>query len=506
MKAHAYVKALLQYGVAQRLFAPVDWFYVQHRLMALLGLAEMPVEVAPLEPCGFGQVQNLLDAMCDDAIARGVLAPCGVAGRDIFDSALMDCLMARPSQVQAQFERLNAQSAQLATDDYYHLARASNYVRLARVAKNIKWTWRGQFGVLDMTVNLSKPEKDPAQIAAARSAAAVDYPKCLLCRENEGYAGRLDHPARQNLRLIPLRLNGDEDWFLQYSPYEYFNEHCIVLKAEHEPMTIGAHTFVRLLDFVAQFPHYFMGSNADLPIVGGSILSHEHFQGGRYDFAMANAAVLDEAPMTRQAKVRMQMLHWPMSVLRLLSTDKEALQAAASDVLAQWRVYSDERVDVVAHSAGTPHNTITPIARHRNGGFELDLVLRNNRTSSAHPLGIFHPHEALHHIKKENIGLIEVMGLAVLPDRLAGAMVQMAACLRGECVFESLSELAAHGAWFAQIAARYDAQMDALAYVQHEVGAVFEQVLCDAGVFKQDAVGLAAFRRFVAQINGVADA
>ena len=352
---------------------------------------------------------------------------------------------------------------------------------------------------MDITINLSKPEKDPKAIIAAGQAKSASYPKCLLCRENEGYAGRMDHPARQNLRLIPLTLN-NEPWFLQYSPYEYYNEHCIVLKAEHEPMKLTRATFVRLLDFVALFPHYFLGSNADLPIVGGSILSHDHFQGGCYEFAMSRAEVEHAFVWPKYTDIEVQQLIWPMSVLRLRGQNAAQLVDAADELLNNWRGYSDAAVGIFAQTHDTPHNTVTPIARMREGVFELDLVLRNNRTSDEHPLGIFHPHTELHHIKKENIGLIEVMGLAVLPDRLQTALQHLAACLRGEDALSNHPELAVHADWFAQIAPKYVAGTDAQDYLKSAIGAVFVQVLTDAGVYKRDAAGQAGFARFIEQL------
>ena len=492
------IAQLVAYGIEQQLCLPSDALYVRHRLMALLKQDTwLEPSTAPIAPA-FGCVQAVLDELLACALERKLLPNDGITQKDLFDTALMDCLLPPPSVAQRAFADDLAQSPVRATDAYYHQSRASNYVRVARIAKNLTWVYDSPFGALDVTVNLSKPEKDPKAIIAEGSSKSDTYPLCLLCRENEGYAGRVDHPARQNLRLMPLNLC-DEPWFLQYSPYEYYTEHCIVLKATHEPMSISSQTFARLLSFVEQFPHYFVGSNADLPIVGGSILSHDHFQGGRYEFAMANAQSLHSQVSSQQPDVTMHLLHWPMSVVRLVGERAASVLSVADDVLRRWRAYSDASVEVLAFSGDdhVPHNTITPIARQRNGLFELDLVLRNNRTSAEHPLGIFHPHEELHHIKKENIGLIEVMGLAVLPDRLAASMAIMQRCLEGQEQFSDHPELSAHAAWFAAVAAEYDGQSDAQTFVRAQVGRVFEQVLVHAGVFKQTDEGIAAFKKFL---------
>lgn len=490
------IDRLIAYGIEQNLCAASDAYYVRHRLMNLLQLDDWVEPETHVIPPAFGHVQALLDELLDFALSQGVLPNDGITQKDLLDTAIMDCLLPPPSVAQKQFAEQLAVSAVVATDTYYHQSRASNYVRVARIAKNLTWVYRSPFGDLDVTVNLSKPEFDPKAIIAAGATKSEKYPLCLLCRENEGYAGRVDHPARQNLRLMPLTLQ-NESWFLQYSPYEYYTEHCIVLKSAHEPMSISGKTFARLLDFVRQFPHYFVGSNADLPIVGGSILSHDHFQGGRYEFAMANAQVIHSQASNQYPDVTMELLHWPLSVVRLVSGNESGLLAVAENILKHWRAYSDESVDVFAWSGETPHNTITPIARHRHGLFELDLVLRNNRTSAAHPLGIFHPHAELHHIKKENIGLIEVMGLAVLPERLATAMKVLGACLLGEATLSDYPELAAHQVWFDSVLPEYDQSMPVDEFLQMQVGRVFEQVLTHAGVFKQTDTGIAAFKRFL---------
>lgn len=495
------IAQLVEYGVSQGLCASSDALYVRHRLMALLRVDAWIAPVVGVTPPEFGGVQEVLDALLALALERGVLPNDGVTAKDLFDTALMDCLLPPPSVLQNEFLQRFRESPQTATNYYYQQSRASNYVRMARVAKNLSWTYASDFGMLDITINLSKPEKDPkAIIAEGQVSIGKKYPACLLCVENEGYAGRVDHPARQNLRLMPVVLQ-NEDWRLQYSPYEYYNEHCIVLKAVHEPMAISTKTFARLLDFVAQFPHYFVGSNADLPIVGGSILSHDHFQGGRYDFAMASARVVHERVSSLHNDVTVQILHWPLSVVRLIGANVPHLLDVADLVLNEWRGFSDATIDVVAFTGEgehrTPHNTITPIARQRDGVFELDLVLRNNRTSTMHPLGIFHPHSELHHIKKENIGLIEVLGLAILPDRLVGMLDGLAACLDEQAQLSDYPELESHAAWFESISPLFIQGDDPMLFLRNQVGVVFEQVLTHAGVFKTTEMGVNAFKTFL---------
>ncbi|MGL4767164.1 MAG: UDP-glucose--hexose-1-phosphate uridylyltransferase [Formosimonas sp.] len=494
MMVYQHIQTLLNYALAQQLIEPSDLIYARHRLMSLLHLAffEPP---SSIETVALGQIQSVLDALFAYAVEQHVVAHDDAITHDLFDTALMDCLMPRPSQVQAQFKALHQTAPQAATEYFYQQSRASNYIRMARIAHNIGWSIESSFGHLDITINLSKPEIDPRHIAQARLAPSDGYPTCLLCRENEGYAGRLHHPARHNLRLIPLELN-QEDWFLQYSPYEYYNEHCIVLKAEHEPMHITSATIRRLLDFVQFLPHYFIGSNADLPIVGGSILSHEHFQGGRYRFAMQEARAWQSQELAPH--VELQLLHWPLSVLRLRSIHIDNLLTSAQRILKAWRDYSDDEHGIRAFTQDTPHNTVTLIARQNNGAFELDMVLRNNRVDAIHPHGIFHPHEGLHHIKKENIGLIEVMGLAILPARIWPAALHMADCLQYHTALSI--EYAAHQAWFSTIAANYTSDIAPLDYVKQHIGQVFEQVLCCAGVFKATPAGRLAFERFIATI------
>ncbi len=495
------INGLVQYGLQHGLIMPEDTDYTRNRLLEIMQLDGCDVAAAPLQ----GTVDELLAPLLTDAAERGLFED-GPTARDLFDTRLMGALTPRPSEVLQEFRLRQQLNAKAATDYFYRLCKDTNYIRTARVAKDEKWLTDTPFGQLDITINLSKPEKDPRAIAAARSAAATKYPSCQLCRENEGYAGRMDHPARQNLRIIPLLLDGDR-WGLQYSPYVYYNEHCIVLNQSHVPMRIEQGSFRRLLDFVRQFPHYFVGSNADLPIVGGSILSHDHFQGGCHSFAMARADI--ELPFTFAGfeDVTAGIVHWPMSVLRLRCADDRRLVQLAGKVLDAWRGYSDPAADILAKTEGEPHNTITPIARMNDGQFELDLVLRNNRTTPEHPLGLFHPHAQLHHIKKENIGLIEVMGLAVLPARLKTELNDLAAQLvrgaDGLAAIAADATLEKHAPWAAEVAARHpeltaDNVHDIL---RDEVGQVFLQVLLDAGVYKCDEQGRAAFVKFLVSVD-----
>lgn len=443
----------------------------------------------------------VLDELLDDAHARGVLAENSVVYRDLFDTELMGRLTPRPAQVISRFQSLYAENPQKATDWYYKFSQDTNYIRRDRIAKDIQWKAPTGYGELDITINLSKPEKDPKAIAAARNLPASNYPQCLLCASNEGYAGRVNHPARQNHRIIPISIHG-APWFLQYSPYVYYNEHCICLNREHVPMKIDRACFGKLLDFVRQFPHYFVGSNADLPIVGGSILAHDHFQGGRYTFAMEKAPV--ETPFTFPGfeDVEAGIVKWPMSVIRLDCADPERLIELADRILTAWRGYTDEAATIFAETDGVPHNTITPIARMRDGRFELDLVLRNNLTTPEHPLGLYHPHAELHHIKKENIGLIEVMGLAVLPARLKDELAAVADALVSGADLRADERTEKHAAWAEGFRDRYTITADnALEIVRKETGLVFAQVLEHAGVYKRTAEGQEAFLRFLRTVR-----
>ncbi len=489
---------LISYGIRSGLLSEEDRIYTQNRLLALL----QKDSLEDADPTvGEMPLPKILKILVDDAASRALITD-SPTYRDQFDTALMDCLMPRPSVVNAAFNLLREKSAKDATDWFYHLSKASNYIRTDRVAKDKKWVVPSVYGEIDITINLSKPEKDPRAIAAAKLAKPSGYPKCNLCIESEGYAGRADFPARHNHRIIPLALC-DEAWRFQYSPYVYYNEHCIVLNAKHTPMKITRQTFARLLSFVEQFPHYFLGSNADLPIVGGSILSHDHFQGGNYTFAMAKAPIEIPVSFDGFADVDAGIVRWPMATIRLTGDCKERIVELADRILTAWRGYSDEAAFIFAETDGTPHNTITPIARMAEGRFQLDLVLRNNITTDEYPLGVYHPHGELHHIKKENIGLIEVMGLAVLPARLKAEMELLASQLQQGVDPASHEATAKHAEWAAEILSRRpevtgEAATDIL---QEEIGKVFVRVLEDAGVYKCTAESRAAFLRFVESVN-----
>ena len=454
----------------------------------------------PGEEWGEIQLAPVLDELLDDAYARGVLTENSVVYRDLFDTELMGRLTPRPAQVIEKFQALRAEDPKKATDWYYKFSQDTNYIRRDRIAKDMQWKAPTEYGELDITINLSKPEKDPKAIAAARNLPASAYPRCQLCAENEGYAGRVNHPARQNHRIVPITINGSP-WFLQYSPYVYYNEHCICLNSEHTPMKIDRACFAKLLDFVGQFPHYFVGSNADLPIVGGSILAHDHFQGGRYTFAMEKAPV--ETPFTFPGyeDVKAGIVKWPMSVIRLTCADRERLVDLADRILGLWRNYTDESATILAETDGEPHNTITPIARRRGEDYELDLVLRNNLTTPEHPLGLYHPHAELHHIKKENIGLIEVMGLAVLPARLKTELAAVADALASGADLRADELTEKHADWAEGFRSKYQiTRENALDIVQKETGLVFAKVLEYAGVYKRDEAGRQAFLRFLATV------
>ena len=492
------ITQLINYGITRGLIEPEDQYWARNGILAVLGLDsyEQPEELSEHE----APLEEILKDLLDDAEARGVI-PGGVTSRDLMDTKLMAFLTPRPSQVIEKFWDQYRISPQMATEWYYDFSRYTDYIRSYRVIKDMKWVAQTAYGELDITINLSKPEKDPRAIAAAKRQKSVGYPKCLLCREAEGYVGRMDYPGRANHRIIPLKLNG-ENYFLQYSPYVYYNEHCIVLNEQHVPMKIDRTTFQRLLDFVRQFPHYFLGSNADLPIVGGSILSHDHFQGGRYRFAMEKAPVEQELVFPGFEDVQAGIVRWPMSVIRLRCADSGRIVQLADRILTAWRGYSDESVSIFAETEGEPHNTITPIARRRGGDYEMDLVLRNNLTTQEHPLGLFHPHAELHHIKKENIGLIEVMGLAVLPARLKDELAQLAQLLRSGGDLYADEATAKHAPWAEELKTRHDfTREDADEVLRQEVGRVFMQVLEDAGVFKRDEAGRAAFLRFAGSVK-----
>ena len=466
----------------------------------ILDVLKLDSYTDPGEEWGEIQLAPVLEELLDDAYARGVLTENSVVYRDLFDTELMGRLTPRPAQVIEKFQALRAEDPKKATDWYYKFSQDTNYIRRDRIAKDMQWKAPTEYGELDITINLSKPEKDPKAIAAARNLPASAYPRCQLCAENEGYAGRVNHPARQNHRIVPITINGSP-WFLQYSPYVYYNEHCICLNSVHTPMKIDRACFGKLLDFVSQFPHYFVGSNADLPIVGGSILAHDHFQGGRYTFAMEKAPV--ETPFTFPGyeDVKAGIVKWPMSVIRLTCPSRERLVDLADRILSLWRSYTDESAMILAETDGEPHNTITPIARRRGEDYELDLVLRNNLTTPEHPLGLYHPHAELHHIKKENIGLIEVMGLAVLPARLKTELAAVADALVSGADLRADELTEKHADWAEGFRGKYQiTRENALDIVQKETGLVFAKVLEHAGVYKRDEAGRQAFLRFLATV------
>ena len=493
------ISRLLEYGLQRGLIAPEDKAYAANRMLALLGLREFepqPVEEelhTPVEP---------LERLCQFAAEAGLIDPDTRDGRDQFDTELMNCLMPRPSQVVREFYSLYEKDKQAATDYYYQLARSSNYIRVDRIEKDRMWTAPTPYGDLVITINLSKPEKDPKAIAAAKNAPQSGYPKCALCRENEGYLGSANQAARGNHRLIPLELGG-EPWFLQYSPYVYYNEHCIVLSHEHRPMKVSRQSISRLLEFVTFLPHYFVGSNADLPIVGGSILTHDHFQGGRYEFPMAKAPIREKVCFPGFEDMEAGIVHWPMSVIRLRGKEAQRLVDLADKILTAWREYSDESAEILAYTEGTPHNTITPIARRRGEDYELDLVLRNNRTTPEHPLGLFHPHAEYHHIKKENIGLIEVMGLAILPPRLLTETGLLEQALKDPAQAQEIMarpEMEKHQAWYEELKAAGAGEGDTQRAIQESIGVIFGKILGNAGVYKDTEEGKEAFRRFCSSL------
>ena len=496
MKIETYIDALVSYAMNTGLAEPEDHQVLLNRLLDLLAKPDYEPSEEPQPE----DLEEILAGILAYGVEKG-LCEDGITARDIFDTRIMGALTPMPREVIRTFREKYARNPVEATDWYYKLSCDTDYIRRYRIARDMRWKYQSDYGEMDITINLSKPEKDPKAIAAARNAPQTAYPKCQLCRENEGYAGRMNHPARANHRIVPIEVCGAQ-WCLQYSPYVYYNEHCIVFNAEHVPMKIDKSAFRKLLDFVRAFPHYFVGSNADLPIVGGSILSHEHFQGGHYTFAMETAPVEKEIVFRGFEDVAAGIVRWPMSVIRLRGGDRERVAELADRILLAWRGYSDESVGVVAFSDGQPHNTITPIARRRGEDYELDLVLRCNITSQEHPMGLFHPHAEKHHIKKENIGLIEVMGLAVLPSRLKRELTELAqAAWEGRDVAGD-DTLAKHGPWLARLRQQYTfTQENALEILLRETGKVFAQVLEDAGVYKNTQEGRAAFLSFVDYVN-----
>ena len=496
MKIETYIDSLISYAMNCGLAEPVDHTVLTNRLLDLLRLDDYAPSEEPLTE----DLEEILAGILDYAVENG-LCDDGITARDIFDTRIMGAITPMPREVIGIFRYLYLQDPVAATDWYYKFSCDTDYIRRYRIAKDMRWKYASDYGEMDITINLSKPEKDPKAIAAAKNAPQTAYPKCQLCVENEGYAGRMNHPARANHRVVPIEVCG-EDWCLQYSPYVYYNEHCIVFNSKHIPMKIDRSAFAKLLSFVGSFPHYFVGSNADLPIVGGSILSHEHFQGGHYTFAMETAPVEQEITFAGYEDIHAGIVKWPMSVIRLTAADPARITDLADKILTAWRGYSDESVGVVAFSDGEPHNTITPIARRRGEAFELDLVLRCNITTEEHPLGVFHPHADKHHIKKENIGLIEVMGLAVLPSRLKAELHDLAEAIVAGKDIAADEVLNKHAAWVEELKAQYTFTSDnALDTLLQETGKVFSEVLEDAGVYKNTEAGRAAFLRFVSDVN-----
>ena len=496
MKIETYIDALVSYAMNTGLAEPEDHLVLVNRLLELLNKPDYE----PSDELQPEELEEILAGLLDYAVEKGL---CGddITSRDLFDTKLMGALTPMPREVRKTFAALYAESPEKATDWYYKLSQDTDYIRRYRIAKDLRWKTSTKYGLLDITVNLSKPEKDPKAIAAAKNAPQSGYPKCMLCAENEGYAGRMNHPARQNHRIIPITI-ANSDWYMQYSPYVYYNEHCIVFNSEHTPMVIDKSALSKLMDFVTVFPHYFVGSNADLPIVGGSILSHEHFQGGHYTFPMEVAEVEHPLTFAGYEDIRTGIVNWPMSVIRLTGADKDRVVELADKILRCWRGYTDADAFIYAETDGVPHNTITPIARRRDNDYELDLVLRNNITTEEHPLGVYHPHAELHHIKKENIGLIEVMGLAVLPARLKGELSALEDAILNGADIAADETLSKHAAWVEELKTRHTFTRENIAEIlREEVGHVFAKVLEHAGVYQRNEAGKVAMLRFVAEVN-----
>ncbi|MDD3218856.1 MAG: UDP-glucose--hexose-1-phosphate uridylyltransferase [Lachnospiraceae bacterium] len=489
------IKKLLDYGCNTGLIETTDRIYVSNLLLDLFRLNDYE---EPVEETDSSDLEIILKELLDYAAEQGILEADSIGYRDLFDARIMNCLVPMPSQVIHKFHELYKESPQAATDYFYKFSQDTDYIRRYRIKKDLKWTTDSPYGKIDITINLSKPEKDPKAIAAAKTAKQTGYPKCLLCKENEGFAGSLTHPARLNHRIIPITIN-QSDWGFQYSPYVYYNEHCIVFNGEHTPMKINHAAFCKLFDFIKQFPHYFIGSNADLPIVGGSILSHDHFQGGHYQFAMASAPIEEHYTIPGYEDVETGIVHWPLSVIRIRHKDSDRLIQLADHILDTWRAYTDESACIYAETEGEPHNTITPIARKVGDTFELDLALRNNITTEEYPLGVYHPHQELHHIKKENIGLIEVMGLAVLPSRLKDEIEQLADAILNKKDLRADETLEKHADWIENILPKHETltEKNIMEILQEEIGQVFVKVLEDAGVYKVTKEGREAFARFI---------
>ena len=500
---NTYISALAQYAVDRGLIEENERIYSINMLLDVLKIDEYnPCDDEDKVISLSSDLEAILQFIDDYAYDRGLIEENSVVYRDLFDTRVMNCFVRRPSEVIRIFNEKYAVSPKEATDFYYEYSKNSDYIRTYRIAKDIKWVYESEYGDIDITINMSKPEKDPKAIAAARNAKQSSYPKCLLCVENEGYAGRINHPARENHRIIPIRILGKE-WGFQYSPYVYYNEHCIVLNREHTPMTINREVFEKLFDFIRQFPHYVIATNADLPIVGGSILSHEHFQGGNYSFAMSRAVIEKEVVFKGFEDVEAGILKWPMSVIRIRSTSQERLVDLADKILGAWREYTDEEAFIFAKTNGEPHNTITPAARFANGKYELDLALRNNITTEERPLGVYHPRNEYHHIKKENIGGIEVMGLAILPSRIKSEMELLARCIIEGKDIRSFDELLKHADWAEEFIPKYEGKINKEnvdEILKAEIGKVFVKVLEDAGVFKRDKKGREYFMKFIESV------
>ena len=496
MTVSSAIRSLVKYGIKEGLLDSLDEKWAVNRLLEIMALDSIDGD----EPED-ATLEEILKVLLDDACERNICED-SVVFRDLFDTKLMGAITPRPSEVIKNFEKLYSESPEKATEYYYHLSRKSDYIREYRIKNDVKWITPTEYGDIDITINLSKPEKDPKAIAAALKMKQSSYPLCMLCPENEGYAGRVNHPARQNHRVIPLELEG-ESWCLQYSPYVYYNEHCIVFDSIHEPMKITEKGFRRLFAIVKKFPHYFVGSNADLPIVGGSVLTHDHFQGGNYTFAMAKAEIETPVSFTKYPEVSGGIVKWPMSVLRLVGEDTDKICSLAGEILAEWREYTDEDAFIFSETNGVPHNTITPIARFRDGKFELDLVLRNNITTDEYPDGVYHPHPQHHHIKKENIGLIEVMGLAVLPSRLKTEMALLKDAILSGADIKADEILSKHYDWTEEIKKNYEiTEENCEKILQDEIGKVFADILGQCGVYERSEEGKKQFLKFIDKING----
>lgn len=493
------IEELVSYGINKGLIEERDKYYIVNRYLKMLKLDEFNGNFDNITgEYSQRNLEDILKDILDYGVEKGIISDNTVTSRDLFDTELMEVMVSKPSEIIREFNERYKRSPKEASDYFFNLSKNTDYIRTYRVKKDMKWTVNTEYGEMDITINLSKPEKDPKAIAAAKTMQSVSYPKCQLCQENEGYAGRLNHPARGNHRIMPVNIQGEE-WGFQYSPYVYYNEHCIVFNKKHIPMKIDENVWGKLFDFVKLFPHYFVGSNADLPIVGGSILTHEHFQGGNYEFAMAKAKMEKAYSIKGYENVECGILHWPLSIIRLRGRYTEEIGKLATHILNSWRGYTDEEAFIFAETDGEPHNTITPIARKKGDMFELDLALRNNITTKEHPLGVYHPHSELHHIKKENIGLIEVMGLAVLPSRLKNELTQVAEAMACGRNVGDIPKLAIHGQWVEELKKKYSCidRDNAFDIVKEETGRIFVKVLEDAGVYKCNAEGRQAFERFI---------